>query len=147
MEVSVDKLKSNGFIFIEGFFFYQKLEADTSYWYSCRYTEDPVLTRVVNIQNWQLQDSTMLSNWVESNGGTIVSSFYKQKSLSEFFVKGKTSGLISKCSLLTNHLQIQFEYPDVGNIKRSIYRDHESGEVSYEYEGRHVGKGARKPDK
>ncbi len=144
LEISVNELKSNGFTFLENWMFYQNVEGDTAYWYFCKYDQDPVLERVIDIQEWQLYDSIKINSWVESNGGKIVSNFQEKSPFSVFFVQGKTSGLISKCSLMKNHLQIQFGYPDVKNIKRSIYRDPDSGEISYEYKGIIVGRTSKK---
>lgn len=138
-DIKVGDLEKLGYNYIDDWSWYNKVDGDTAYIYQTLFNTDPVFTRIVDINNWIIQDSAGIKNFVEANGGTMVTPLYEYSIGTRFFVQGKSSGLFFKCSLIQDHFTIEYHYPDSPDNLRSIYRKPTADGFVVEFEraGRH----------
>ena len=121
-EIRVKDLEKLGYNYIDEWSWYNKVDGDTAFIYQTLFNTDPIFARIVDINNWTIQDSVGIKKFVESKGGLLVTPIFNDNVVTTFFVQGKTSGQFFRCSVNFGHFTIEYHYPDSEDNLRSIYR-------------------------
>lgn len=116
--VKVNDLKVLKYVYIENWSWYNKVNGDTTIIYLTQLDRDPIFSRIIDLNNWRIKDSVGIKKFVESKGGVLVSPIFSDSSATRFFVQGKASRQFSRCSFVSNHLQIEFHYPTSNGVAR-----------------------------
>lgn len=131
LNISIQQLVSSDYTKIDSLNILAKRYGDVSvsYYFLNDYT--PVFTRSVTLLDI---DSASVNNWVKNNGGVIRSEWNNLDNGGYvFFVLEKNTGLILESIYKEKVLNINFEYPDLGNNNRSSLRHiNECGQVVIE---------------
>lgn len=129
VEIRTSDLIEEEYRYLDEWTWYQKLKGDTAFLFHTNFEEDPVFTRIIDIDNFGRPDSAKLYNFVRSKGGLLASMPECEGDYLVFFVQGQRCGLYSKCFIVGDHLQIVFQFPDTDDINRSNYRIISDGEL------------------